>query len=84
MATVVRNTGTRFRYDGDSNLWEGRLRMKVNTNNQITFEEFLIRVATLAQLLDLLASILSSFSTRPDTTVEGAEDAPTVLGKLRS
>jgi len=71
MATAVRNTGTRFRYDADDNLWHAKLRAQVIDADGEHFLEFVTKVATLVELLAWIADTLGGLSLAPDYTVKG-------------
>ena len=71
MATAVRNTGTRFRFYGDDNLWHAKVRVTQVSSDGERFLEFVTKVATLIELLAWLADIFNGISAQPLTTVAG-------------
>jgi len=74
MATAVRNTGTRFRYDADDNLWHVKLRAQVIDADGEHFLEFVTKVATLVELLAWIADTLGGLSLAPGYTVAGVPE----------
>ena len=72
MATTVRNTGTRFRFDADDNLWHAKLRAQVIDADGENFLEFVTKVATLLELLNWIAATLGGLTMAPTTSVLGA------------
>lgn len=71
MATAVRNTGTRFRFDADDQLWHARLRAQILDADGEHFLEFVTKVATLVELLAWIADVLGGLADAPDYTVAG-------------
>lgn len=71
MATAVRNTGTHFRFDGDTQLWNAKVRLAKTSADGEQFLEFVTKVATLLELLAWLASLFDGLAVVEDTTVQG-------------
>lgn len=71
MASAVRNTGTRFRFDADDQLWHAKLRAQVIDADGEHFLEFITKVATLVELLAWIADVLGGLAAMPGATVAG-------------
>lgn len=71
MASAVRNTGTRFRFDADDQLWHAKLRAQILDADGEHFIEFVTKVATLVELLAWIADTLGGLSLAPGYTVAG-------------
>lgn len=84
MATVVRNTGTHFRYDSDKNVWEAKMRLKTVEGNKVSFKEFLTEVATLIELIVWISDILAGLTAVEGVTVEGAPDVAGMASALHA
>jgi hypothetical protein len=80
MATAVRNTGTRFRFDGDDQKWHARVRLTETSTDGERFLEFITQVATLVELLAWIADIMDGVALDPDRTMQGhSATGPTVI-----
>ena len=74
-----RNTGTRFRFDADDQLWHAKLRVTQLDVDGERFLEFVTKVATLVELLAWIADILDGLSARPGATVQGHSGSKHVI-----
>lgn len=74
MASTVRNTGTRFRYDADDQKWAAKVRVVETSTDGEKFTEFITKVATWIELVVWLASVMDGIALSPGTTLLGHDD----------
>jgi hypothetical protein len=71
MATLVRNTGTRIRYDGDDGKWHAKVRVINQGTDGERFLEFVGQFVTLLELISWFVAIFNGAAATPDTNVLG-------------
>jgi hypothetical protein len=72
MANEYRVTGSRYRFDGDDQMWHAKMRVQQKAPNVEKYIEFATQVATLLELLAWIADILNGLAlSSVDATVAG-------------
>lgn len=71
MATSVRNTGTRFRYDADDQKWKAKVRMTSTSTDGERFWQEVGEFITLLELLAFLSDMFNGIAGGVDTTLQG-------------